>query len=83
MNNKFWIALGILIWLVFVISQIPAVWGAWLMTRGNDQLALSGVSGSVWNGRASLASVKVQQKDYSLGELRWELHPLSLVFLNP
>jgi Bacterial type II secretion system protein N. len=83
MNPKLWIPLGILIWLIFVISQIPAVWGAWFMTRSNDQLALSGVSGSLWNGRASLASVRVQEQDYSLGELRWELHPLSLITLNP
>lgn len=83
MNTTLWVALGILIWLVFVISQIPAVWGAWFMTRGSDQLALSGVSGSLWEGRASLASVKVQGKDYSLGELRWELHPLSLITMSP
>jgi general secretion pathway protein N len=83
MNNKLWIVLGVLLWLVFVISQIPAVWGAWFMTRGSDQLALSGVSGSVWTGRAALASIKVEQKDYSLGELRWELHPMSLLLMSP
>lgn len=82
-SNKLWIVLGVLAWLVFVISQTPAVWAAWFMTRGSDQLALSGVTGSFWNGRASLASIKVEQKDYSLGELRWELHPFSLLLLKP
>lgn len=82
-GNKRWIALGILLWLLFVISQVPASWGAWLMTRGGDQLALTGVTGSLWTGRASLASIKVNQKDYALGELHWSLKPLSLLLLKP
>lgn len=82
-GNKLWIVLGILLWLLFVISQIPASWGAWMMTRGSDQLALTGVTGSLWAGRASLASIKVDQKDYALGELQWNLKPLSLLLLKP
>lgn len=82
MNSKLWIALGVILWLVFVISQIPALWGAWLMTRGGD-LALSGVTGSLWKGHASLASIKIEQKDYSLGGLDWQLQPLSLLLLKP
>lgn len=82
-GNKLWIVLGIVLWLIFVIGQIPAIWGAWLMTRGSDQLALTGVTGSLWTGRASLASVKLGQKDYPLGELHWDLKPLSLLLLKP
>lgn len=70
------------LWLVFVIVQAPASWAAYFMTKNGD-LALTGVSGGFWQGRASMASIKIQGKDYSLGELRWRLLPLSLMTLSP
>jgi len=81
-TKKFWIILGVVLWLYFVISHIPAVWGAYLMTRGGD-VGMSGVSGTIWSGRASLVSVKVKQVDYSLGQLSWNLSGLSLLLLKP
>jgi len=80
---KLWVVLGVLLWLGFVIYQTPAVWGAWLMTRATNQLALSGITGSLWKGSASLASIRIDQEDISLGELRWQLQPLSLLVLSP
>lgn len=77
-----WILLALILWLVFVISKTPAIWGAYAMT-GGGQLALSGVSGTLWNGRASLASFKVDDIDYSLGQLSWKLKPWSLLALSP
>lgn len=81
-TKKFWIILGIVLWLYFVISHIPAVWGAYLITRSGD-VGMTGVSGTVWSGRASLVSVKVKQADYSLGQLSWKLNPFSLLLLKP
>lgn len=77
-----WTLTGFLVWLIFVISQIPASWGAWAMTR-SGQVGLSGVSGTLWNGRAGLASFNVEQTEYSLGQLRWTLNPWSLLMLKP
>ena len=56
-HKKFWIPLGLVLFLVFVTSSIPAIWGAYVLTRGTG-IALSGVTGSLWQGRASLASVR-------------------------
>lgn len=81
-TKKFWIILGVVLWLYFVISHIPAVWGAYLMTRGGD-VGMSGVSGTLWSGRASLVSVKVKQADYALGQLSWKLNGWSLLLLKP
>jgi general secretion pathway protein N len=81
-HKKLWIPLGVILFLIFVISNIPAVWGAYLMTRGTG-VALSGVTGSLWNGRASLASVRMSNQEYSLGQLSWSLRPLSLLTLSP
>src|SRR5690606_2785495 len=81
-SKSAWLLLALLLWLVFVIRTVPAIWGAYAMTR-NGQLALSGVSGSIWNGSASLASFKVDEVDYSLGQFHWKLHPWSLLTLKP
>lgn len=81
-HKKLWIPLGIGLFLVFVISNIPAIWGAYMLTRGTG-VALSGVTGSIWNGRASLASVRMTEREYSLGQLSWSLSPLSLLTLSP
>lgn len=81
-SKKFWITLGVIFWLYFVVSNLPAVWGAYLLTRNGD-LAMNGVSGTLWSGRASLASVKVKGIDHSLGQLTWNLNILSLFTLKP
>ncbi len=83
-NNpkKLWVPLGIVLFLVFVISNIPAIWGAYMLTRGTG-ISMSGVTGSLWNGRASLASVRTAEREYSLGQLSWRLSPLSLLTLSP
>jgi general secretion pathway protein N len=81
-RKSWWIPLALVLWLIFVVSQIPAVWGAYAMTR-SGQLALSGVSGTLWSGRASLASFKADGIDYSLGQLYWKLKPWSLLTLTP
>jgi len=81
-GKKFWIGLAILLWLYFVITQIPAVWGGYLIARGG-QVGLSGVSGTIWSGRASLASVKFKEADYSLGQLTWKLDAFSLLLFKP
>lgn len=76
--KKLWISLGVALFLVFVLSNIPAVWGAWVLTRGTG-LAMSGVTGSVWNGKASLASFQLNGQEHSLGQLSWQLNPLALI----
>ena len=81
-HKKLWIPLGVALFLIFVISSIPAIWGAYALTRGTG-VALSGVTGTVWNGRASLASVRTTDQEYSLGQLSWSLSPLSLLTLSP
>jgi general secretion pathway protein N len=81
-SKKFWITLGVLVWLYFVVSNLPAVWGAYALTRGGD-VAINGVSGTVWSGRASLVSVKIKGLDQSIGQLTWKLNILSLFTLKP
>lgn len=81
-SRRWWIFLGVGLFLFFLFRQIPATWGAYALTRGTG-LSLSGITGSVWNGRASLASVRLQYGEHSLGQLTWKLSPLSLLTLKP
>lgn len=81
-SKKFWITLGVLVWLYLVVSNLPAVWGAYVLTRGGD-IAMNGISGTVWSGRASLVSVKIKGVDQSIGQLTWKLDALSLFTLKP
>ena len=81
-SKKFWITLGIAVWLDFVIINLPAVWGAYLLTR-DGTVAMNGVSGTLWSGRASLVSVKVKGLDQSLGQMTWKLDILSFFTLKP
>jgi len=82
MSKVYWILLAVIFWLVFVIAQAPASWGGYMMTRSGG-LALTGISGTVWHGRASMASVSIDGRAYSLGELNWDLHPFSLLRFSP
>lgn len=77
-----WILFAALLWLAFVVARIPASWGAWLITNSGE-VGISGVSGTLWQGRAGMASIHIDGRDYSLGELTWQLQPLSLLRLNP
>lgn len=81
-SKKFWISLGVILFLYFVVTSLPAVWGAYALTR-SGAIAMNGVSGTLWSGRASLVSVKINAVDYSLGTLTWKLEPLSLFTLKP
>lgn len=77
-----WISLGLILFLIFVVSRVPADWGAWLLTRQSG-LALSGVNGTLWKGQASLASLQVEGQNFTLGKLNWDLQLLSLLKLSP
>jgi general secretion pathway protein N len=81
-NKNFWISLGVIVWVYFVLSNFPAIWAAYALTRSGD-VAMSGVTGTVWNGRASLASIKIKGVDRPVGLLTWKLSPLSLLTLKP
>lgn len=47
-----------------------------------EQVLLSGLSGSVWNGSAARAVVPTPAGPFHLGQLRWKLSPISLLSLS-
>ncbi|MBE0510337.1 MAG: type II secretion system protein N [Chromatiales bacterium] len=71
--------LGLLAYLVFLIAMLPAsqVWrfAAEPIQRQAPQLAVYGLSGTLWRGQAS----ELRWQGHSLGRLEWQLSPWSLL----
>ena len=76
-----WVAGGIALLLVLLAASTPARVLPRLLPA--ESLQLSGMTGTLWRGRAARAAVVVPQGLLDLGELRWKLSPVSLLFLSP
>lgn len=48
-----------------------------------EQVLLQGLSGTVWRGTASSVQVRLPQGFFHLGQVQWQLKPLSLLTLSP
>jgi general secretion pathway protein N len=77
------VVFGLLVYLVSLVLSFPAE-RAYLHLKAhwpgsestNKAIALSGISGSVWSGKARMALVQGQP----LKDVEWTLHPWSLLF---
>jgi hypothetical protein len=71
--KRSWIALGCGAYLAFALAQLPAATAyRWF---GPDGVILSGVSGTVWSGRAELGAIG----NLPLRDVEWSVAPLALV----
>lgn len=67
---------------VVVVLRTPAEWGAWVASQAAPNLTLTGVSGSLWSGKADSAQVLIGSDSLDLGTLKWELDGMSLLGLK-
>lgn len=80
MKTGFWVtAIGVF-FIVLVVRAIPAQWGIWMI---NSPLQMDGVTGTLWSGKAANVVMPYPGGLYSLGELRWDMHPMSVLMLSP
>ncbi len=71
-----YLGLGLGMYLVFLVTTLPAPWAySWAQTRLGG-VVLSGLSGSVWDGRA----VTAQLGQTRLEKFHWQLNPWALLF---
>ncbi len=77
-----WILFGVLLFISFALTRVPAEWAAWMFTR-QPGLAMSGISGSLWKGQANVVSLTIEDRTYTLGKLQWDLQLKSLLKLQP
>jgi len=70
---------GLLAYLVALVLTFPAerAYAHWQASESaNKSIALSGITGSVWSGKAAMAMIQAQP----LEKLEWTLRPWSLLF---
>lgn len=67
---------------VVVIARAPAEWAASAALQAAPNLSLTGVSGSLWSGKAAAAEVLVGDQSLDLGTLTWEVDVLALLGLQ-
>ena len=80
---KVLLGLGLFVYfIVLVVVATPATLVTANLAKAVPQLQLSIISGTAWKGRAADAAVVVQGKALSLGALKWEFKPLSLMALK-
>ncbi|SMF11853.1 type II secretion system protein N (GspN) [Alteromonadaceae bacterium Bs31] len=77
------IAFLIIYFLYLVLSRAPAEIAASALHKAVPNLWLTGVAGTVWNGRAGGAQIDLPGSTLALGRLDWKLSPFSLVLLRP
>jgi general secretion pathway protein N len=75
--------IGLLVYFIItVVVRTPAEWGAWIALKAVPGLSLTGVSGSLWSGRAGSAQVAVNGHTLDLGTVQWDLDAWSLLLLK-
>ena len=72
-NRYAWLALGLGAYIAFALSMFPA--GAAYRWFAPDTLHMTGITGTVWSGRAALATAQ----GLPLNDLRWQLDALPLL----
>jgi len=75
------LGLALLVLLVMALASFPARLAASWLDR--EQIAVSAVQGTIWEGRAGRVVMRTPAGSLHLGELRWKLHPWSLLALAP
>lgn len=72
-----YVVFGVVMYAVFLVGTLPAPWvySHWLQSRLGSW-TLYGVQGTLWQGRAALA----RSGNIALDELRWDLHPWTLLW---
>lgn len=69
---------GVLLYILFLIVQMPAVWLVGRMPE-TSVIKLSGVGGNLWQGTANQVTWRAGVDSLDLGRLRWTLQPGELL----
>ncbi len=73
-SRVLWIVVGLLAFVIFLLANLPATQVIGRTTLP-DNLAMSGVSGTIWNGRAQT----VVANGLPVDNLEWDVNPWSLL----
>ncbi len=77
------IAFLVIYFLYLVLSRVPAEFAASAIHNNAPNFWMTGIQGSIWNGRASSSQIDVAHSSIALGQVRWKLSPWSLLIFSP
>ena len=69
---RYWRILAVFVFVTLLLSQIPARAISRVLP---DNVTVTGVSGTIWSGRAARAWVKIDEQPLMLGRVQWRLQP--------
>ena len=70
--TRHWRILAVFVFATLLVSQIPARAISRVLP---DDVTLTGISGTIWSGRAARAWVEIDQQPLMLGRVQWRLQP--------
>jgi general secretion pathway protein N len=75
--------LSLVIYFLFLLlARVPATWAAWAVQENVPGVWLTGVSGTLWDGRAKGGTLVVGEQKLPVENLRWQVHPWRLLGLR-
>ena len=70
--TRYWRILAVFVLVALLLSQIPASVISRILP---NNVTLTGVSGTIWSGRAARAWVEIDEQPLMLGRVQWRLQP--------
>jgi general secretion pathway protein N len=83
LQKRYWSIITILLTLFFIVRLFPASWLIYGVQQVAPAFQVSGVSGTLWQGRAEYVQWADRGHALPLGELKWQLSAFSLLALKP
>ncbi len=75
-----YVVFGLVLYLLFLIVEMPASWFAWGLNRYSGGMArLDPLTGSLWHGNGKLVIYYPQTVPHDLGNTEWSINPFWLV----
>ena len=78
--TRHWRILAVFVFATLLVSQIPARAISRVLP---DDVTLTGISGTIWSGRAARAWVEIDQQPLMLGRVQWQLQPWRILWGAP
>lgn len=83
LQKRYWLIVVILLTLFFILRLFPASWLIYSVQQAAPGFQVSGVSGTLWQGKADYVQWAERGHTLPLGELKWQLSAFSLLILTP
>jgi hypothetical protein len=78
--TRHWRILAVFVFVTSLSSQMPARLISHVLP---ENVTLTGVSGTIWSGRAARAWVEIDQQPLMLGQVQWRLQPWRILWGAP